>query len=109
MSAKNLFVYLCVAARGGFRREGRECVESACPAQLPSLSVTGEQIVERPGERGAVAGFHQDACLVVLNHIAESARVEGNDRSLAEQSFDGDQAEALVDGGNYDRRGALVD
>src|ERR1700741_2478913 len=84
-SAKNLFVYLCVAARGGLRREGRECVETSCPAQLTSATVAREQIVESCGERCSVAGFYQQSRFLVLYHVAESAGVEGDNRSLAKE------------------------
>src|SRR5437870_3845681 len=75
VSAKNLSVYLCVATRRGLGREGRECVKPSCPAQLSAAAIAGEQFVESSGQRGPVAGFHQQARLLVLDHIAQTTRV----------------------------------
>src|SRR4051812_25709293 len=107
VSAKNLLVYLRVAPRGRFRREGRECVESSCPAQLAAATVSRQQIVEGARQRSSVACFHEQAGLLVLDHVAQTAGIERDDRRLAEQRFDGDETESFVDRRYYDRRRPL--
>jgi len=96
VSAKNLSVDPCVTARSRFGREGRECVEAPCPAELTSAAIAGEQVVERGGKSSAVAGLHQYSGFVVLNDVAESAGVEGDHRRLAKKGFDGDEAESFL-------------
>src|SRR5213595_111517 len=96
-SAKNLSVYPCVTARGGFRRKGRECVEAPCPAKLTSSAVAGEQIIERTGQCGPVTRFHEQSCLLVLDHVGESAGVECDHGCLAKQRFHSHQSQSLVD------------
>src|SRR6185295_3636889 len=109
VSAKNLFVYLCVPPRRGLGREGRECVEASCPAQLPSMPITRQQIVERCRQRRAVARFDQQPSLVVLNYIAQTAGVEGNHRRLAQQRFHGDESKTFIHRWNDDCAGALIE
>src|SRR5206468_1536481 len=46
VGAKDLSVYLCVAARRRLRRERRERVEAPCSPQLATTSIAGEQTVE---------------------------------------------------------------
>src|SRR5712671_4240518 len=109
VSAKNLSVYLYVAARGGFWREGREYVEAPCPAQTASAAVTGQQIVECIGQGSSITRLHEEACLLVLNHVAKPARVECHHRGFAEQRLDCHQTEPFIDRRNDDRGGAPVE
>src|SRR6266849_7346015 len=107
--AKYLSVYLCVAARRGLRRKGRECVEAPCPAQLTSAAIAGEQIVECTGEGGSVTGLDEQSGLLVLDHVAKPTGIERDHRCLAEERFHGDEAEAFVNRWNDDRGGALIE
>src|SRR5258707_2654311 len=83
VSAKNLSVYLYVAARGGFWRECRECVKAPCPAQPASAAFTGQQIVKRVGQGSSVAWLHKYTCLLRLNHVAKPPGVERHHGGLA--------------------------
>src|SRR4051794_26210344 len=87
VTAKYLSVDLCVATRGGLRREGRQRVESSRLAEIAAAPIAAEQIVERGGKSVAVAGLDQEASLLVLDHVAKAARVERDDWSLAKQRF----------------------
>jgi len=44
----------------------------------------------------------------VLNHVAQSAGIECDDRSLAKKRFDSDEAEPLVDAWNDHGSSALI-
>ena len=106
VSAKNLSVYLCVAARGGFWREGRECVEAPCPAEPAAAAFAGQQIVERIGQSSAVARLYEETCLLVLDHVAKPAGVECHNGGFAEKRLDRHETEPFVDRRNDDRGGA---
>src|SRR5689334_9885418 len=71
VTAKHLPVNLGVAARCRFRRKRRECVKTASLAQLCAVSVARKQIVEGLRQRSAIARLHEQAGLLVLDHIAE--------------------------------------
>src|ERR1700681_3008634 len=109
VSAKNLSVYLCVAAPGGFGREGRECVKAPCPAQPAAAAIASQQIVERIGQCSIVARLHEETCLLVLDHVAQAAGIECNHGRFAEKRFDCHETEPFIDRWNHDRGGALIE
>jgi hypothetical protein len=53
--------------------------------------------------------LNEEPGLVVLNYVAQTARVEGDNRGLAEKCLDRDQAETFVGRRNDQRRSALVE
>ena len=44
----------------------------------------------------------------MLNHVAKTSRIEGNNWGLAEQRFDCNQTESFLRRRDHDGRGALV-
>src|SRR4051812_35905316 len=95
VTAKHLPVNLGVPSRCRFRRKRRECVKAAGLAQLCPVTVTGQQIIERPGERRAITGRNEQSRLLMLYHIAKAARVKRDNRGLAKERFDGGESEAF--------------
>src|SRR6476661_2258181 len=97
VTAKHLPVNLGVAPRCRFRRKRRECVKASSLAQLGAMSIAREQIIERPRQRSAISWLHEQSGLLVLDNVAESAGIKGDDRGLAKERFDSREAEPFID------------
>src|SRR3954466_15779713 len=109
VAAKYLSVDLCVTPCGRLRRKSRQCVQTPRPAEIASASIAGEQIVESRGQGRSVSGLDQESGLLVLNHIAEAAGVERDDRRFAKKRLDGDESQPFIHGWQHDCRRALVE
>jgi hypothetical protein len=53
--------------------------------------------------------LNEKSCPIVLDHVPETARVEGDDRRLTKKCFHRDQAESFVDGRDDDRGRTLIE
>jgi hypothetical protein len=69
----------------------------------------GEERIERPRHGWYVTGGDEHATLTIGDGIDDATRRERHDGSLAQLRFDGDESEALADGGDDEKRGAAIE
>src|SRR5262245_14424195 len=93
-------------------RLGSECAHGIGPSVPSELSLElriSQQPVQCTGEERFVTDRHEQSSFSVENDIRYAARCKRNNRGLAEERFDGREAQAFITSRNHENRRAPID